>query len=69
MILENTNFHESSMRAMTAREQALWQLHGQNDDQHYSYGNLAGKQAALHREVELRVGEIIGKPEHSGTWH
>ena len=57
------------MCAVVAREQALWQFHGKDNAQHYSYSNLAGKQAALHREVELRVGEIIGKPEHSGTWH
>ena len=55
------------MGAVVVRENALRQLHGQDDAQHDGDGHLARHPAALHRQVELGASQIIGEPEDSGT--
>ena len=55
--------------AVVVREDALWQLHSEDDAQNDGDGHFARSPSTLHREVELGIGEIIGKPEDAGTGH
>ena len=56
-----------SMGHVFVGENELRQLHGQNDSQDDGDGDFAGYPPTLQREIELGVGEVIGKPENAGS--